>query len=1591
MVTVQSEDSGIVWETASSRCSTPWASEASSPSDAYSIEGSGTQGNIVIIMDEDKIKRRKKTSSRGKLGDRFRRRLSGAAIGEERPAMIEVSVPNIRPEHPEDGQSAESKPDKDQELFNLISEGFEILNIVVPSKLPTVDEEDVTELADNLSYLEDTPKIKSKCKLENTAAVTSPEGEAIDSEETKDESQKDLSQASADEQPKKDETDLDYLEKFTLLDENAPGDVSEKLEPVEDVPVIEEPQVPQPNEKVEDKLDEDSFVIITDVEIADEHLDEVFYGASCDKEPKLPSHAKADEGHIDKESSKTLKECGSTLFGSQECILTPVYLPSGPPKIIDQDLLDEPRAMSFHYSDLYEDAIGERRKDDDFSDVESVISEKSFKRRYSDSDDADGYLEKFILKDDTPVVKDIVEEDTTDSDRMIWPQSKFEMTGCLIRVKEETEPQEEDVHVSQTNLEGRQDAIDRQIQPPGSVEGCEDAEKLKTGCVSVKGASEDCGTETGCVVATVVSHDELSQTAVTENREVPAVVEKELRVEDEMQEQTTDTVVPKRASHLVPTKNEAEDIVVKGEIETISEQKAMEGLQTSGIDAATKKIEEIKVEVVEEAKQVNESMEDTVPAVESKLPAGYGVTIKKASVASAVERLNEVAKDVHTTEERVSVEEPKEMDKDELKQELPIGDNKMLERSEGRDIEGDTVSIDKHSQNTYAPPTAPEVPETDLLPAVVLPPLLGEEVSRKEKHEPADVDVDTHTVTTEAHITEESPKVTVLPPVAIAVVANEIQDAAVDTVTTEAHITEESPKVTVLPPVAIEVVANEIPDAAVDTTLQESIGQVPEPVSGAAVDAANEVEGKPEKSRKVLLRDTHKENLWRTVEPTTPSPPKEMQDSTLMRVSPLEHLEYIGDPDEDFVVGGKLTSDTGLFSTLRSFSPHEDLSGFGRDTAELDVNKDTIEEIDYEMVTKEDAKQSGSEVTVDKEELVHEKSAEQTIEESYEFIEDLDSAQTSEPRCLIEEVEIQPMDAFCLACRCPILMSDGGHQSHEVSTLDKAYDDIKTQLSNWISTLQERSENIEDMVSELELAYNSVEEHCKDSEKAVDEQNEEVLKLVMDQYNEMSQTMEDEKKVKLEQLYDQIVSFQANIDSAKETMEKTTTHLEETDELAFASVSGFPKIFGPSFKDINTRLKTALESTMSLELGPRGLLVFEDYAKGTTGNEKKNRQVIPGSSSFTLRFVIVPQQPHLQPQEANSATSTSVTVYWTINQGDIIDCFQVYCMEEPQGVISEEYRVTVKESYCTLEELEPDKCYKVWVMAVNYTGCSLPSERLPFRTAPSVPVIQPEACTVLWDSAILRWSSAQPSAVDSFTLEYCRQYAVEGEGLRSVSGIKGYEHKVLLQPNENFLFYIKSVNSAGASEQSEAALISTRATRFLLLSETANPVLKVSENRTSVEYPVETYNEMFSLIECPSVMGEILPLVGFHYWETVVAGCTAYRIGVAYKTAPKDSTVGDNSASWCLHCVPTSISCRFELLHDNVESDIFVIDVPVRIGTLLDFTQGRLVFFNAQNGQCLGSFQQTFSQPCYPVFVLERAGSLELKMTTEVPEFAKHW
>lgn len=198
---------------------------------------------------------------------------------------------------------------------------------------------------------------------------------------------------------------------------------------------------------------------------------------------------------------------------------------------------------------------------------------------------------------------------------------------------------------------------------------------------------------------------------------------------------------------------------------------------------------------------------------------------------------------------------------------------------------------------------------------------------------------------------------------------------------------------------------------------------------------------------------------------------------------------------------------------------------------------------------------------------------------------------------------------------------------------------------------------------------------------------------------------------------------------------------------------------------------------------------------------------------------------------------------------------------------------------------------------------------------------------------------------------------------RSISGIRSCEQKVLLQPDENYLFYIKAANEAGTSEQSEAALISTKGdkphawictfftrrpfefpheatfipfqgqssscskTRLTLLwscqwirppCTTVTTRLRAPDLQTESELQSSPASFLSPVIfksdcvsRCPSILGEPLLPRGRYYWETIVSRSTAYRLGVAYSTASRSSPLGENSLSWCLQCVPTMSGCVF--------------------------------------------------------------------------------
>ncbi|KAM3845503.1 cardiomyopathy-associated protein 5 [Vipera latastei] len=659
-----------------------------------------------------------------------------------------------------------------------------------------------------------------------------------------------------------------------------------------------------------------------------------------------------------------------------------------------------------------------------------------------------------------------------------------------------------------------------------------------------------------------------------------------------------------------------------------------------------------------------------------------------------------------------------------------------------------------------------------------------------------------------------------------------------------------------------------------------------------------------------------------------------------------------------------------------------------KEEEDSDIEEDLAELLKYEVVTHDDIFQEEISSEIAHEELLFDdKESLDGISDTYEFVNegearmyaeekaaellDLEMLQRNVPEYefLQKEVDQERLDAYCYQCKCPISSEDKlfeEHKDHNIADLGTAVTVLKGQLNGFLDVLQQRSLKIEGCVSEIEALFNTLEDNCKEKEKLLEEQNENVVKMVIGHHERKSQNFEEAKNTKMEYLYEQMVNFQDYIDTAKETLEMIIKETEDIDGFTFLKSS----------EEINKRLLSAVENIVALEKMPAAFSQFEPCAGGFTNSDR------------TLQLMHVPHSPKLQPQDPNSATSTSIAVYWTVNEDDLIDFFQVYCMEESPGSkeqsgFVEEYRVIVKESNCILEDLEPGHCYRVWIMAINYAGCSFPSGKSIFRTAPPIPEIKSEDCTICWDTATIRWSTSNLEATDSFTLEYCRQYSPEGEGLRSLAGIRQPEIKVHLQSNVNYFFYVRAVNTFGTSEQSEAALISTKGTRFHIMRELVHSVLQVSPNGTMICLPDDT-----NLTGSPPVLGECLPAQGWHYWEITVSDCGAYKVGICSSTLLESSDLGQKNNSWCLHC-SNKTSSVYKVLHNGEMSEIMVTEQPARIGILLDYNTGRLLFLNAERGQLLSAIKYKFTKAAYPAFVLEQSGFLNLHTGMELPEFVK--
>lgn len=461
MVTMQGEDSGIAWETTPGGCCTSWLSEATDVSPVpiqATTSGSRSAGKIIFVLDEEMLSKQRKTKEKesSQKSKAEKRRVFLAENSENfsgRPELVEVSKPNVKFDGEEDrGGATCPLADNEQCLFSIVSEGSEILNIVVPPELATVDEEESKEMVDNLSYLEDSLVLKANEETQDNEMLIPADSEVKGKDQFKPPHCAYLSAMDPPGAPVARPTgrgavrNMDYFEAFSLIDVQAPGSPAiianrqegQEAEAATNNQNIESPEQSE-NHTITKSGDNDKLDTVSLEKLTSELLDEVFYGGTDIYPVKsLDDEVGGAEGAKYKLPSKS---SGSTLFSSQEDILTPVFLPEGPPKIIDPVLLEEPKAMAFLYTDLYEEALGSRRKDED---TESMTSEKSFHSRHSDQE-AQGYLEKYALIDESPVeeVKQPENDSFPEEDERILPQDLLDFEDSLLKFVKELQPSEE--------------------------------------------------------------------------------------------------------------------------------------------------------------------------------------------------------------------------------------------------------------------------------------------------------------------------------------------------------------------------------------------------------------------------------------------------------------------------------------------------------------------------------------------------------------------------------------------------------------------------------------------------------------------------------------------------------------------------------------------------------------------------------------------------------------------------------------------------------------------------------------------------------------------------------------------------------------------------------------------------------------------------------------------------------------------------------------------------------------------------------------------------------------------------------------------
>uniref|UniRef100_A0A670JVW7 Fibronectin type III and SPRY domain containing 2 n=1 Tax=Podarcis muralis TaxID=64176 RepID=A0A670JVW7_PODMU len=557
-------------------------------------------------------------------------------------------------------------------------------------------------------------------------------------------------------------------------------------------------------------------------------------------------------------------------------------------------------------------------------------------------------------------------------------------------------------------------------------------------------------------------------------------------------------------------------------------------------------------------------------------------------------------------------------------------------------------------------------------------------------------------------------------------------------------------------------------------------------------------------------------------------------------------------------------------------------------------------------------------------------------------------------------------DTYCITCCVPIRadgQQSGDHSEHEVIPLSSVVEIAKDEFRKNVCRLEDQITHLESFSSHLEEIFITIEENFARQEQNLERGYNDLMLTLEQRYEEVMQALGEEKKEKLEGLYEQLVSCGGNLDTCKDLMETIEDLSQGENKVNAIKVRRCILVdFLKKDMDIDLSVPTNFEARV---------IDFSDI-----------QELMDSINSVPVP--LPPCAPVMNTQDPNSATGTSVRVCWSFFSEDIVESYQLYYKRVSNETSKEEqdaFMLNVKETYCTVTNLAPNAQYEFWVKALNRAGVGSASERAVYITAPLAPVLKRKEIQSCEHAALVRWESGNTNPVDSYTAELSKLTDGEDGNIitESIVGIPNCEALIQLEPGHNYLLSVKAVNMGGSSERSEPVSILSTGTSFTLNEETAHPCC------LSREYTVFS---TFPFARSIAILGNPIPFQGKHYWEVDVNENTEYRVGVAFENVSRDSYLGTSHASWCMRHTVKSSRHTYEFLNNGMTPEITITVPPRRIGLLLDYDKGSLSFFNTDIMQHLYTFHNHFQDFVCPCFALEEPGTLQILNGVAMPTYA---